>query len=607
MVGWATAGVLIALIGAADTRAVTLDDVVPGSVYAVGAIRVQGNAAVSTRAIRNVMLTRAPLWYRPWQRKPTFNPGLFRTDLARIRMLLRESGYYRAEVGHDLEVRGDTLTIVIRVDEGPAARVADVAIAAADFTPAPDEEAAERAQLVLEPGRVFTQEAYDQSRDRLERFHLERGFAYATVEKAAVVDSAEHLVRLTYIVRRGPPAVFGATTVSGLVNVAERLVRREIAYRPGDPYDPKLIERTRAAVFGLRLFRSVVVAPSNLAAQSGAVDVVITVSEGPPRELTAGVGYGLEDELRGQLRWQHNDFFGGGRQLGFRLKGSAITQAFEGEFHQPYFLHPQQSLVVPLTQAREDEPGFNLSRVRLAPRVARKLTLNVTASVGYTIEYDDLSNVSQATIERLDGYRPRGFVSSLTGVIERNTTVDLLDPHEGSVLNLSVEQAGGPWQGDYSFFLGAVEAKKYVPIFAERTLAGRVRVGAGDGFGQSRDLPLFRRFFAGGITSTRGYDRHLVGPLDAFDSPIGGRSLLDASLELRTPVYKQIGAVVFFDVGEVRRRPFSYTLDDLQYGTGVGVRYHTIVGPLRLDVGFPLEPPPGQPSWKVHFAIGQAF
>ena len=607
MVGQAIAVALIALIGATHAGAVTLDDVSPGSVYTVGTIRVRGNATVSTRAIRDVMLTRAPLWYRPWLRKPTFNPGLFRTDLERIRMLLRESGFYQAEVGHDLGVRGDTLAIVIRVDEGQASRVADVTIAAADFTPAPDEEAGQRAQLTLESGRVFTQGAYDQSHVRLARFHLERGFAYATVEKAAVVDTAEHLVRVTYTVRRGPQAVFGATTVSGLTDVAERLVRRELAYRPGDPYDPKLVERTRASIFGLRLFRSVAVAPANLAARSGVVDVAITVVEGPAHELEAGVGYGLEDEFRGQLRWQHNDFFGGGRQLGFRLKGSSITQAFEGEFQQPYFLHPQQNLVVPLTQARVDEPGFNLARVRLAPRVARRLTPSLTASAGYNIEYDDLSNVSQATIERLDGYEPRGFVSSLTAVIERNTTVDLLDPHEGSVLNLSVEQAGGPWQGDYSFARGSIEAKKFVPIPGGRTLAGRVRAGAGDGFGQSRDLPLFRRFFAGGIASTRGYDRHLVGPLDAYGSPVGGRSLLDVSLELRTPVYKQIGAVVFFDIGEVRRHAFSYTLDDLQYGTGVGVRYHTIVGPLRLDVGFPLEPPPGQPSWKVHFSIGQAF
>src|SRR6185436_14946550 len=102
---------------------------------------------------------------------------------------------------------------------------------------------------------------------------------------------------------------------------------------------------------------------------------------------------------------------------------------------------------------------------------------------------------------------------------------------------------------------------------------------AGDAFGQSDDVPLFRRFFAGGINSTRGYDRYRVGPLNDDEKPVGGRSLLEASVEFRTPLYGPLGGVVFFDAGEVRRQAASLTLGDLKFGTGVGVRYHTIVGP----------------------------
>ncbi len=340
------------------------------------------------------------------------------------------------------------------------------------------------------------------------------------------------------------------------------------------------------------------VRPRNLAELSGTVDVAITVVEGPPRELTAGIGYGLEDQVRGQLQWQHNDFFGGGRQLGFRLKGSFIEQSVEGEFRQPYFLHPQQTLIAPLTQLRDDEPGFTVARIRFAPRVERKLMPQLTVSAGYNVEYDDLSDVPNSTIDRFEGgsedYVARGVVSSLTGSLERNTTVDLLDPREGSVVNLTLEQAGGPWQGAYSFYTAVLDAKKYLPLPGRRTLAGRVRIGTGDGFGQSRDLPLFRRFFAGGINSTRGYDRHLVGPLNDDEKPVGGRSLLEASVEFRTPIYGPFGGVLFFDAGEVRRQFASYTLGDLKFGAGVGVRYHTLVGPLRVDLGIPFDPPPAR-------------
>ena len=113
------------------------------------------------------------------------------------------------------------------------------------------------------------------------------------------------------------------------------------------------------------------------------------------------------------------------------------------EFRQPYFLNPHQTLVVPLTQEREDEPGFTNQRIRLAPRVERKFLPELRAALGYNIEYDDTSNVPDETKAAIEGFKARGIVSSVTGFVERNTTPDLLDPHTGSVVNLTGEQAGG--------------------------------------------------------------------------------------------------------------------------------------------------------------------
>ncbi|MBI3767334.1 MAG: BamA/TamA family outer membrane protein [Deltaproteobacteria bacterium] len=601
---------LIALLIACDVAAVTVDELPAGAVYTVRAIRVEGARAVAASTLRDAMLTKLPPWYHLWARwrsRVVFNPQIFRSDLERVRTVLRESGHYEAAVTHDLEIDGDAMTIVLRVDEGRAVRLDAVRLVTTDFTPSAEEERALRGEVTLPPDAVFTQAAYDESRARLEAYFRQRGFAYVHVTKAAVVDTTSERAAVTYTITRGIPAVFGATAVTGNETIEERLITRELRYRPGDAYDPRKIEKTQANVFGLHLFRSVAVKPVNLDAQSGVVDVAITVAEGPPREVKIGAGYGLEDEFRGEVRWQHYDFLGGGRQLGFRLKGSSITQAVEGEFRQPYFLHPQQTFVVPLTQEREDEPGFTVARVRLAPQIERRFLPDVHAALGYNLEYDDTSNVPDETKARLDDFKARGIVSSVTALVERNTTVDLLDPHQGSVLNFTGEQAGGPWGGDFSFYRVVFEAKRYVPVFATRVLAGRVRIGGGDGIGGDRELPIFRRFFAGGINSTRGYARYKVGPLTSGGSPLGGRSVLEWNLEFRTPVYRDLGGVVFFDAGEVRESPFSYTLDDLQFGVGFGVRYRTIVGPLRVDLGFPLDRPRGEAGWQVHFSIGQAF
>jgi outer membrane protein assembly complex protein YaeT len=563
MLGRVTVAALCALLCATRAAAMSVDDLPPDAVYTLKAVRVEGNRA----------------------------------------------RYFESRVSHDLEVEGENVTIVLDVEEGPAAKLADVALVPADFALEAAEEKALRRLMMLETGDVFTQEAYDESRARLERHYLEQGFAYVEVAKAAEVDTAEDTVRVTYTVTRRDPAVFGATTVSGTKTVADRLATREIVYQPGDAYDPKKIEETQASIFGLRLFRSVTVKPANLDARTGVVDMAIVVAEGPPREIRVGVGYGLEDEFRGQIRWQHNNFFGGGRQLGFQLKGSSIEQAAQAEFRQPHFLAPQQTLIVPLTQIREDEVGYTAQRTRLAPRLERRITPRLRGSVGYNIEYDDVTDIPRATIPKLEEVQENGFLSSVVGTLERNTTLDLLDPHDGSVINLTAEVAGGPLQGDFGFYRALLELKRYVPVFGTRVIAGRLRVGGSDAFDQSRDVPIFRRFFAGGINSTRGYGRHLLGPLnDSSDhDPVGGRTLLEANLEFRTPLYKQLGGVVFVDMGEVRRKPWSFTSGDLQFGFGAGIRYNTLVGPIRLDLGFPLEAPPGEPSWQVHFSIGQAF
>jgi outer membrane protein insertion porin family len=601
---------LILFTRAAPAGALTVDALPPDRGYRLATVKIEGVRALSRSTILGAMVTRRPPWYQLWRRwtqTTPFSVSLFRGDLERVERLLRELGYYHARVSHDLIVHGDAVTVVLRVDEGPVATVAEVALAAAEGTLAPADEAALRAELTLAPGDAFTQEQYDESQARLLREYRRRGYAYVRVEKAAVVDTATDRVRVRYTIAPGRTAVFGTTTVHGETRVAPDLILRELAYAAGDAYDPRKLDLTQARVFGLRLFRSAVVRPAQLDPQSPAVDIAIEVVEGPPRELKAGIGYGDEEGVRGQLRWEHNNWLGGGRQLGFGLTLSQLTQEGAAEFRQPYFLGPRQVLVVPLRQARDDEPEFTNAVVSLTPRIERRLTPSVTAALGWVLEYDDVTDIPDATRARLEELRRSGVVSGPTAWIERNTTTDLLDPRSGSVVRFAVAQAGGPWQGGYTFARGLLEAKKYVAVSSGMTLAGRVRIGGGDGFGQSRDLPVFRRFFAGGIDSTRGYGRHLLGPLNASGDPVGGRSLLEGNLELRAPIRGPVGGALFVDIGEVRRQPFSYSLEDLKLGVGVGVRYQTLIGPLRLDLGIPLDPPRGEPSWRVHFSIGQAF
>jgi outer membrane protein assembly factor BamA len=191
--------------------------------------------------------------------------------------------------------------------------------------------------------------------------------------------------------------------------------------------------------------------------------------------------------------------------------------------------------------------------------------------------------------------------------LEWNTSDSPLDPKKGEILSLTVEQAGAIWGGTYRFFKITAEAKKYYEIGWETVLATRLKIGLADAIGGKDRYPLFERFYAGGEKSVRGYGRRRLGPLSESDDPLGGLSLLEGSLELRRPIWGDLGGAVFLDFGQVAQRPFDARVADLYFSSGFGLSYNTPVGPVRLDIGFPFQRPRNDRPWQIHFSIGAFF
>jgi outer membrane translocation and assembly module TamA len=214
----------------------------------------------------------------------------------------------------------------------------------------------------------------------------------------------------------------------------------------------------------------------------------------------------------------------------------------------------------------------------------------------------------------------KGSVIGFELDIIRNTTRNLLDARRGHYAALHLEQSGGWLPGAFDFYAATIDLRHYLPIWRRLVVANRLQIGSIDGIGGSLTvdtdkIPFSRRYFLGGSTSLRGWGRFEVSPLSDSGQPLGGLSMLEWSTELRANASGKLSVVAFLDAGNVWERPWQFEPGDLRVSVGPGVRYRTPVGPIRVDLGYQLNPiegliingEPEQRHWRVHFSIGQAF
>jgi outer membrane protein assembly complex protein YaeT len=609
-VRWVVLALALGALGAVPhpAAAVQLDALDPLAEWKLRALHVEGNHALSTSTLTSAMTTRARRWFALWQPYPDFDPVAFRTDLERLAALYRAHGYYHARLTYDVELpaEGDAVTVTIWIDEGPPVHVASVDLDVATLPPGLPDRDALRASLKIAPGDVFTEDAYDAARARLRQTFRAHGYARVDVAKRARVDVEADTAEVRYTVTPGPACVFGTVRVTGLAGVDEAVVRNEVAWHAGEAFDPKLLTTTESRLRGLRLFR--VVRLDEDQSKSPRVDVDVHVTEAPPHEIRLAIGYDTEEQVRGLAGWRAYDFFGGARQLGFTARVSALRRTIAADFLQPHFPTDRSRFRLIFAQEQQDESDYTVNQTRLLPRLEWNPTGRVTVYGYYRVELDLLSGVPGSVERALPGGTPSTtLLSGLALGVDWNRTDDFLDPTRGWTTSLLVEPVGGFLGGETNFVRATGEGRAYAPLGLGFVVASRLRLGIEQPYAGTTVVPLWERFFAGGINSVRGYARHRLGPLSRTDRPYGGESLTETSIELRHPITETIGGAVFLDGGRVRKAPTDVGFADLRLGSGFGVRVKSPVGPLRVDFGFPLDPRGRDAPWQVYFSVGETF
>ncbi len=521
-------------------------------------------------------------------------------DRARMNAVARSFGYYDDTVEVAIDIKAKPVKVTVMVTPGPQYILASVAVVGPDEKPLPPQVPAittEYLGLVLGGPAIAAPVAG--AGGKIEHSFQAHGYPFAHItQRKVTIDHGTHRMTVVYEIDPGPLAKFGPTTVSGLQSVHEAYVSRRLRWITGDPYDVTKVDKTRDALVASNLFSTV-----QIAAERGddpsVAPMKIDVTERLPHSVAAGASYASTEGVSGNATWEHRNLFGEGEDLKFGILVGQEESALTADFRKPDFAGIGWDLVSSIAVQKVDANAYDSDGERLFTGLEYKGFQEIALGVGISLEHATISDYE---------LRQHYTLVGIPVYAKRDTTDDLLNPTQGYRAGITATPYTDPARTSLTFVSGRVSGSYYKRLGASDTYIVAILGALGATAGVSLDeLPKDKRFYAGGGGSVRGYGFQRAGPLGSHDQPIGGLSSAETSLELRYKLTETIGIVPFLDAGNVYDTGFPDLSRRLFIGAGIGARYYTGLGPVRLDVATPLHRRSGDGPIQIYVSLGQAF
>ena len=633
----------------------------------IRAIEFDGNESFSELELRTAIVASAthcrspallPLcWLGTSLDRQFFDPRVLALDSVRVRLFYYERGFREASVALDTLRDGAALRVRFRIEEGRPVLVDTLRVDGAEGLPA-----ALLRRLPLAVGRPLSELAMQAARDTLVARMQDRGYYHADALVNYTIDRGRpYGASVEYQLLPGPLTRFGPIEVLGASRIDTALIRRQLAFRPGDPYSRAALLQSQRDLFGLEVFRHIEI--TTLAEPADTVlPVRVQVNEGHLHRFRFGLGVSTAEYFNAEGRWTGRNFLGGGRRLEARARVANLVSRPLGDFPgfeqcRDIYCDLSGSLTLDFAQPRflgdalTFGSGVFLERVTV-PQVyvrtsrgavvslSRPLGRATAGAIGYRPELTRLESAEEVFCvsftacepEEIRVLRETRWLAPATVGFSRERANNLISPTRGHALRLEAELAGDVTGSEFAYLRAVGEWVTYREPFRGVVFASRLRPGWARALGApGANLGLHpqKRFFAGGPNSVRGFAQFRLGPkvltVDAARvlaapaeeggagcapqvinrgecsvgglaerdpeelevRPIGGNMLLEGNLELRFPLLLQpLRGALFVDFGQVWRQADAVDLRQLAWSPGVGVRYLSPIGPIRVDVGY---------------------
>lgn len=575
-------------------------------------ITFKGVNQFSHKKIKSIMETKEK-WLFSWiTGSGTYKIEELKDDFERIREFYNNEGFIEAKViGHKVELneKKNGLIVEIEVYEGEKYTVVEVAV---------DGDAKEYEKDLLPLLKLKKSNTYKVSAIRddisfLVEFMGNKGYAYANVEPLFDVDEKNHYVKITYHVTKGKLVHINRIVIEGNTKTRDNVIRRELNVTEGELYNAIKIKQSRNKINRLGFFEELNIIPQRvdyekpLSEDADMMDMLIKVKERPTGFLTFGVGYSSVDQFLGSLQISQNNLFGKGQKLMGKLQIGTKSQEYDISFLEPWLFGKPVSGGFDIFKIKREYTDYTKESSGFGLKSGYRISDDWSITGGYRFENAKVTDVKNTASQIIKEQVGTKITSSINVNLIRDTRNDAFYPTDGSTFTYYLEVAGGPLGGDNEYVKSVVDYAKYFLLPWQHTISIHGQYGIIEALG-GKKLPIYEKFFLGGMYTLRGFESRSIGPKDPKTGDVlGGNREFFGNIEYIFPLIKEAGVrgVFFFDTGNA----FDANIlpPELRYSVGAGIRWYSPMGPLRLEWGKNLNPKGDEKSSKWEFSIGTIF
>lgn len=599
-------------------RAVVTYNITEGPKEFISEIEFADAKAFTQKELTKTIKTRTKNWLSFINKSGLYKNDQIDEDLKRLQEFYQKNGYIDMQV-KDVSTEDlgeDRIKLKITVFEGIKYQTGSVQIQGNTLYDTPRI----MNTITMKEGSVFSPQGLQADIQAIKDLYGTDGYIDAEVVPTRQANIERGRMDIVLTIKEGAQSFVEKVVIQGNDRTKDKVLRREMALAPGEVYDSVKADASKKRLENLGYFSKVDVGPQDTSVPNRK-NVLVTVEEQRTGSVTFGAGFSTVDSLLGFVELTQGNFditkfpnfTGGGQKFRTRLQYGLTRKDFIVSLTEPWFLNQRLSFGGDLffNESTYDSDDYDQRRFGADIRIARALNQFWTIGAKYQLEQIDIYNVNVSNVPQLAQEEGNRTKSSVRGTLTYDTRDNLILTRKGEKVEFAAEGAGGPLWGQTDIWKLELEGSKYwgLPydmIFSLRGATGVV----GSYNNMPYGVPIFDRFFIGGSRTVRGFNYREVGPrYPGTDEPSGGNTMGYTSAELTFPIMDRVRGAVFVDAGFDNVDTFDYSMSDIQVGTGFGLRLDLPIGPLRLDLGFPVVADKYNDGSLVrfHFDVGYQF